>query len=121
MMKKTFTWSVSNGFAVLLLTVGTILAITTLGISFGSPISVDAMVTAAALWLAGVVFLHPAPVRILIPVITLVSLSLGYATYFSTSGSWLLAILATIITAGIISYGFSLRKTIRQHHSHWYD
>ena len=49
MMKKTFTWSVSNGFAVLLLTVGTILAIITLGISFGSPISVDAMVTAAAL------------------------------------------------------------------------
>ena len=48
MMKKTFTWSVSNGFAVLLLTVGTILAIITLGISFGSPISVDAMVTAAA-------------------------------------------------------------------------
>ncbi|KLD60939.1 hypothetical protein WP50_06275 [Lactiplantibacillus plantarum] len=31
------------------------------------------------------------------------------------------AILATIITAGIISYGFSLRKSIRQHHSHWYD
>ena len=121
MMKKAFTWSLSNGFATLLLTVGTVLAIVTLSISFGSPISVDTMVTAAALWLAGVVFLHPAPAKILIQVIVLASLSLGYATYFSTAGSWLLAVLAAIITASIVSYGFSLRKTIRQHHSHWYD
>ena len=120
-MMKRITWTLSNGFATLLLVVGTLLALLTLITSFGTAISVDAMVTAAVLCLAGVVFLHPAPAKILLPIVGLASLSIGYATYFSTAGSWLYATLATIITAVIISYGFSLRKTIRQHHSHWYD
>ena len=120
MMKKSFSWTLSNGFAALLLTVGTVLAIITLSISFGTSISVDAMVTAAVLWLAGAVFLHPTPAKILLPIIVFTSLSLGYATFFSTAGSWLLAVLATLITAAITSYGFSLRKTIRQRHSRWY-
>lgn len=120
MTNKPFTWSWLNLFALLLLIIGIGLAAVTLITSFGSAVSVDTVVTAAVLLLAGVVFLHPAPLAILAPVIALVSLGAGYASYYSTPHSWLVAILATIITAAIAGYGFSLRKTIRQRHSQWY-
>lgn len=120
MMKTRFSWTLSNCFAILLLLLGVILTSWALITSFGTRISVDAVVTAAGLWIVGVIFLHPAPISILIPAIALVSLGAGYASYYSSPHSWLGAIVAVLITGAILSYGLSLRKTIRQRHSHWY-
>jgi len=121
MTKKPFTWTLNNLFAALLLLVGSGLAVTTLIVSFGSRLSVDAIVTAAILGLVALIFLHPAPLMILAPVILLISIGSGYATYFSTSPhSWLMTALAIIITASIVSYGLRLRQTIRKRHSRWY-
>ncbi|WP_225422757.1 hypothetical protein [Lactiplantibacillus garii] len=119
MTKKRF-WTLSNSFATLLLIVGTVVALWALATSFGTITSVDAVVTAAGLWLVGVIFLHPAPISVLIPVIGLVSLGAGYASYYSSPHSLLGALIAVVITALIVSYGLSLRKTIRQRHSKWY-
>jgi len=121
MTKKPFTWTLNNLFAALLLLVGSGLAVTTLIVSFGSRLSVDAIVTAAILGLVALIFLHPAPLMILAPVILLISIGSGYATYFSTSTHpWLMTALAVIITASIVSYGLRLRQTIRKRHSRWY-
>lgn len=120
MTNNRFSWTLSNLFATLLLGLGVIVTLVALIISFGTMTSVEAVVTAAGLWIVGVIFLHPAPVAILIPVIGLVSLAAGYASYFSSPHSWLGAMIAVIITAVIVSYGLSLRKTIRNRHSKWY-
>ncbi|WP_338208038.1 hypothetical protein [Lactiplantibacillus paraxiangfangensis] len=121
MTKKHFSWTLSNSFAALLLVVGAIVALWALITNFGTTVSVDAVVTAAGLWIVGLIFLHPAPINILIPVIIFVSVGAGYAGYFSSPHSWLGAAVATLLTALIVSYGFSLRKTIRQRHSNWYQ
>ncbi|WP_048000908.1 hypothetical protein [Lactiplantibacillus herbarum] len=121
MAKKSFSWTLNNLFAALLLLVGSGLTVTALTISFGSWISVEAIVTAAILGLVALIFLHPAPISALVPITILISLGIGYATYFSTtSHTWLMTSLAVIITASIIGYGLRLRQTIRQRHSRWY-
>ncbi len=121
MTKKRFSWTLSNSFATLLLILGIGLTLWALVTSFGTTLSVDAVVTAAGLWIVGVIFLHPAPLSVLAPVIGLTSLAAGYASYFSSPRSWLGALVAVVVTAIIVSYGFSLRKTIRQRHSRWYE
>lgn len=121
MTKKRFAWNLSNSFATLLLGLGVLLALWALITSFGTITSVDAIVTAAGLGIVGIIFLHPAPVSILAPVIGCVSLAAGYASYFSSPHSWIGAGIAVILTAVIVSYGFSLRKAIRQRHSHWFE
>ncbi|BDZ29802.1 hypothetical protein RA086_01320 [Lactiplantibacillus sp. WILCCON 0030] len=119
-MKKTFVWTLSNLFATLLLVLGLGLLIVALIISFGSRLGIEATVTALVLMLAGLVYLHPVPFKILVPMIGIISLGAGYATYFSAQQSWLASILAVLIVAAIISYGFSLRRTMKRRHSQWF-
>lgn len=120
MMKKHIDWTLSNLFAALLLILGLGLLLVAVITSFGTKISIDAVITAAVLLLAGIIYLHPAPFSILAPTIGIVSLSAGYVSYFSSPHQWWLAILATLVMAALLSYGFSLRKTLRQRHSSWY-
>lgn len=119
-MKKSFNWTLSNLFAALLLVLGLGLLIVAVLMSFGTHISVEAVATALILLLVGLIFLHPAPLTILAPAIGLISLSAGYATYFSTQHSWIASLLAVLIVAVIVSYGFSLRRTLKRRHSQWY-
>jgi len=119
-MKKSFTWTLSNLFATLLLVLGVGLLLVALLMSFDTRIGVEGAVTALVLLLVGLVFMHPVPLKILAPMIGIISLSAGYATYFSSQHSWLASILAVLITAGIVSYGFSLRRTLKRRHSQWY-
>jgi len=118
MTKKRFEWTLSNLFATLLLIVGLGLILWLLITSFGTRLSVEAAVTAGVLLLAGLAFLHPTPFSVLAPMIGLISLSAGYATYFSTH-SGLSALVAVAIMVGILSYGFNLRQALRRRHSQW--
>jgi uncharacterized membrane protein HdeD (DUF308 family) len=118
MTKKRFEWTLSNLFATLLLIVGIGLLLWLLITSFGTRLSVEAAVTAGVLLLAGLIFLHPTPVTILAPMIGIISLSAGYATYFSAH-SWFSALVAVIIMVAILSYGFNLRQALRRRHSSW--
>ena len=118
MTKKRFDWTLSNLFAALLLVVGIGLLLWLLITSFGTRLSVEAAVTAGVLLLAGLVFLHPTPVTILAPMIGLISLSAGYATYFSAH-SWFSALVAIVMMVAILSYGFNLRQALRRRHSSW--
>ncbi|MFB9769632.1 hypothetical protein [Lactiplantibacillus modestisalitolerans] len=120
MTNKRFFWTLSNCFALLLFIIGSLLALGGLWLSFGSSISVDAVIAAAVLWIAAVIFLHPAPVFLLVPVIIAVSLGAGYASYYSSPHSWLGALIAVILTGAITSYGLSIRKAIRRRHSNWF-
>lgn len=119
-MKKSFTWTLSNLFATLLLVLGVGLLLVALLMSFGTRIGVEAAATALVLMLVGLIFLHPVPIKVLAPMIGIISLSAGYATYFSAQHSWLAAGLAVLIVAAIVSYGFSLRRTLKRRHSQWY-
>ncbi|MFC6201006.1 hypothetical protein ACFP1L_03725 [Lactiplantibacillus nangangensis] len=119
-MKRPFNWTLSQLFASLSLILGLGLLIVALLISFGTSVSVEATVTALVLMLISLIFLHPVPLKILAPMIGLISLSAGYATYFSTQHSWLASVLAVVIVAGLISYGFSLRRSLKRRHSQWY-
>ncbi|MFC6182508.1 hypothetical protein [Lactiplantibacillus daowaiensis] len=118
-MTSKFTWTLSHLFATLLLIIGSGLLLWTLSTNFGTHLSVDATVTAGMLGLAGLVFLHPIPFNILAPAIGIISLTLGYATFYSTAHSWLSASIAVIVMVAILSYGFNLRRALRQRHNQW--
>ncbi|AVK61732.1 hypothetical protein C5Z25_08050 [Lactobacillus sp. CBA3605] len=121
MAKQPFHWSISNLFATVLLVVGAGLLVIALLTQFGTRLSVEATVTAAILFLAGLIFFKPTPFWLLISTISLISLCTGYAAYFSTPYTWLGAIIATVVMAGIVSYGFNLGQVMKRRRSRWYQ
>ncbi|VDG31695.1 hypothetical protein [Lactobacillus sp. CBA3605] [Lactiplantibacillus mudanjiangensis] len=113
-------WTLNRYFATSLLVIGSGLILWALLTSFGTLLSVEATVTAGVLGIAALAFLQPAPLSVLAPTIAIISLSAGYATFFSTNTvAWGSAILAIVMMAGILSYGFNLRQALRRRHSQW--